>query len=95
MKSRFLMLEFVAIILCQVSVNTKLIFEKIEINNFLVLKPWKNVDWAPSVFNHARAAPKVKLVMKDQSRKRHEKVCEKRDKSFKKNYQQRREMFPL
>ena len=38
-KSRFLMLEFVAIILCQVSVNTKLILEKIEINNFLVLKP--------------------------------------------------------
>ena len=38
-KSRFLMLEFVAIILCQVSHYTKLIFGKIEINNFLVLKP--------------------------------------------------------
>ena len=38
-KSRFLMLEFVAISLCQVTVNTKLIFEKIGINNFLVLKP--------------------------------------------------------
>ena len=37
-KSRFLMLEFVAITLCQVSVNTKLVFEKTEINNFLVLK---------------------------------------------------------
>ena len=31
-KSRFLMLEFVAIIYCQVSVNTKVIFEKNEIN---------------------------------------------------------------
>ena len=30
----------------------------------------ENVDWAPSVFNHARAASKAKLVMKDQSRKR-------------------------
>ena len=40
-KSRFLMLEFVAIILYQVSVNTKLIFGKIEINNFLALKPLK------------------------------------------------------
>ena len=38
-KSRFLMLQFVAIVLCQVSLNTKLIFRKIEINNFLVLKP--------------------------------------------------------
>ena len=37
-KSRFLMLEFVSIVLCQVSLNTKLIFGKIEINNFLVLK---------------------------------------------------------
>ena len=25
----------------------------------------ENVDWAPSVFNHSRAAPKAKLVMKD------------------------------
>ena len=95
MKSRFLMLEFVAIILRQVSVNTKLIFEKIEINNFLVLKPWKNVDWAPSVFNHARAAPKAKLVMKDQSRKRHEKVCEKRDKSLKKKLSTEEENVPV
>ena len=38
-KRRFLKLEFVAIIFCQVSVNTKLIFEKVEINNFVVLKP--------------------------------------------------------
>ena len=42
----------------------------------------ENVDWAPSVFNHARVAPKAKLVMKDQSRKRYENLCEKRDKSF-------------
>ena len=55
----------------------------------------ENVDWAPSVFNHARAAPKAKLVMKDQTRKRYEKLCEKRNKSMKKNYQQRRKMFPL
>ena len=38
-KNRSLVLEFVAIFLCQVSVNTKLLFEKNEINNFLVLKP--------------------------------------------------------
>ena len=31
-KGRFLMLEFVAIIYCQISVNTKVIFEKNEIN---------------------------------------------------------------
>ena len=55
----------------------------------------ESVDWAPSVFNHARAAPKAKLVMKDQTRKRYEKLCEKRNKSMKKNYQQRRKMFPL
>ena len=33
--------------------------------------------------------------MKDQSRKRYEKLCEKRDKSMKKKYQQRRKMFPF
>ena len=55
----------------------------------------ENVDWAPSVFNYARAAPKAKLVTKDQSCKRYEKLCEKRDKSMKKNYQQRRKMFSL
>ena len=38
-KSRFLMLQSVAIILRQVSLNTKLIFGKTEVNNFLVLKP--------------------------------------------------------
>ena len=37
-KSIFFMLEFVAINLCQVSFNTNLIFEKIELNNFLGLK---------------------------------------------------------
>ena len=40
-KSKFFMLEYVAIILCQVSFNTNLIFKKIEMNSFLVLKPWK------------------------------------------------------
>ena len=55
-----------------------------------------NVDWSPSAFNHARAGTKSKLVMKDQSLKRYEKLCEKWDKSMKKkNYQQRRKMFPL
>ena len=44
----------------------------------------ENVDWVPSVFNHARAAPKTKLVMMDQSRKRFETLWEKRDKSMKK-----------
>ena len=44
----------------------------------------ENIDWAPSVFNHARAARKAKLVMKDQSRKIYEKLCDKRDKSMKK-----------
>ena len=29
----------------------------------------ENVDWAPSLFNRARAVPKAKLVMKDQFRK--------------------------
>ena len=55
----------------------------------------ENVDWAPSVFNHARAAPKAKLVMKDQSLKRYEKLCEERNKSMKKNYHHKRKMFPL
>ena len=40
-KSRSPVLESVAIFLYQVSVNTKLLFEKDDINNFLVLKPWK------------------------------------------------------
>ena len=40
-KSQFLMLEFLVIILYYVSANTKLIFGKIEINNFLALKPLK------------------------------------------------------
>ena len=43
-----------------------------------------NFDWVSSVFNHARAGPKSKLVMKDQSLKRYEKLCEKWDKSMKK-----------
>ena len=70
-------------------------------HGFLLFFPGKcsddpeNVDWAPSVFNYARAAPKTKLVIKDQSCKRYEKLCEKRDKSMKKNYQQRRKMFSL
>ena len=40
-------------------------------HNFLIFFSGKrsdnpeNVDWAPSVFNHSRAAPKAKLVMKD------------------------------
>ena len=59
-------------------------------HGFLLFFPGKcsddpeNVDWAPSVFNYARAAPKTKLVIKDQSCKRYEKLCEKRDKSMKK-----------
>ena len=44
----------------------------------------ENFDWAPSLFNRARAAPKAKLVMKDQSHKSYEKLYEKRDKSMKK-----------
>ena len=37
-KSRYLVLEFVAIILCQVSVKVKLLFKKIDVNNFLALR---------------------------------------------------------
>ena len=56
----------------------------------------ENVDLTPSVFNYARAAPKAKLFMKDQSRKRYEKLCEKRNTSMrKKDYQQRRKLFLL
>ena len=56
----------------------------------------ENFDWAPSLFNRARAAPKAKLVMKDQSHKWYEKLYEKRDKSMKKkNCLQRRKIFCL
>lgn len=45
----------------------------------------ENVEWAPSVFNdHARAASKAKLLMKDHSCKRYKKLCEKRNKFMKK-----------
>ena len=55
----------------------------------------ENIDWAPSVFNHARAAPNAKLVMKDQSRKRYEKPCEKRDKSMEKKLSTEEEIVPV
>lgn len=32
------------------------------------------LDWAPSIFNYARTAPKAKLFMKDQSHKIYKKV---------------------
>ena len=37
----------------------------------------ENVDWASSALNHAREAPKAKLLMKDQSRERYEVLWEK------------------
>ena len=75
-KSRYLVLEFVAIIALR---TWKIFLLDILLFQWLTLLMifWfflgkradnpENVDWTPSVFNYARAALKEKLVMKDQS----------------------------
>ena len=55
----------------------------------------ENVDWAPSVFIDARTAPKAKLVMNFQSRKRYEKLFDKRNKSMKKELSTEEENIPV